>query len=613
MAELPRPLASLRYPPITGAEARFDTPPAVIVRRPAVIPERYSTREKDGTRSLECDEAPRIRVIIDPGMAASRSDASSLGECVILLDGAGTFGPLVDTDRRVFNLDHHSGCERLFTLATCEQALLLVHSGLRLSEDDWTIYANDPDLDTVLGLWCLLNHRRLRELRPEARDVLLPILRLEGAIDANGPELARLCGLPTRALADAQRRIDELLVRERELKQAGAWTKKDGYAYAIEMLRSIDAMVYQFEDFGDYTRIEEIYGHVEIAPRQVAVICRDRSGIYTVEQHLKTHWGDQLSLIALENQPGHYTLRRVSSLDGPDLEPAYALLNRIDPAVDGRPPGKRWGGSQDIGGSPRPRGTLLASAEVIEILERAYRKPGFARRCAQTATAIAVGLAFLLFGPLAAALPAPDLSGASPAIRSAYDLAVVSLLALAVGTVATRGASRWRPWVFGWRMPAPGHWWFVAPALVACAIPLRGWIPARLASSAPEFSAGLAAALLAVSAVELWFRGLVHGLLSLDYPIQYPGGSRFLSRAAVGSAVAYSAVATAMTARALPPVELAYLGVSAPSVLGVAAGAALIAGLILGSVRERSLSIASGLSLQMLGVAVATGAWLWLQ
>ena len=284
MAEPSRPLASLRYPPISGAEARFDTP-ATVLRRPAVIPERYSTREKDGVRSLECDEAPRIRVVIDPGMAVSRSDASSLGERVILLDGAGSFGPLIDSDRKLFNLDHHAGCERLFTLATCEQALLLVHSGLRLSEDDWTIYVNDPDLDTVLALWCLLNHRRLRELRPEALDVLLPILRLEGAIDANGPELARLCGLPTRALADAQRRIDELLVRERELKQAGAWAKKDVYAYTIEMLRSIDALVYQFEDFGDYTRIEEIYGHVEIGPRQVAVICRDRGGIYSVEQH----------------------------------------------------------------------------------------------------------------------------------------------------------------------------------------------------------------------------------------------------------------------------------------------------------------------------------------
>jgi hypothetical protein len=578
-----------------------------------VIPERYSIREKDGLRTLECDEAPRIRVVIDPGIAFSRSDAASLGERVILLDGAGTFGPLVDGDRKLFNLDHHSGCERLFTLATCEQALLLVHSGLRLSEDDWTIYANDPDLDTALGLWCLLNHRRLRELRPEARDVLLPLLRLEGAIDSNGPELARLCGLPTRVLADAQRRIDELLVRERELREAGAWSKKDVYAYTIEMLRSIDAMVYQFEDFGDYTRIEEIYGHVEIGPRQVAVICRDRSGIYTVEQHLKTHWGDQLSLIALENQPGHYTLRRVSSLDGLDLEPAYALLNRIDPAVDGRPPGKRWGGSADIGGSPRPRGTQLASAEVIEILERAYRKRGLARRCAQTALAIAAGIAFVGFWPLAAALPAPDLSSQTLSIRAAFQLATVALLALAVGTVATRGASRWRPWVFGWRMPAPGRWWVFAPALIACAMPLRGWLPVRLGSAPAELAAAMVAALLAIAAVELWFRGLVHGLLSIDYPVQHPGGPRFLSRAAVGSAVAYSAAATAMTARAMPQNELLYFGLNAPWMLGIAAVAALVAGLILGGVRERSLSIASGLVLQMLAVAAAVGVWVWLQ
>jgi hypothetical protein len=612
MAEVPRPLASRRYPSISGAEARFDTPPAAI-RRITVIPERYSVREKDGIRSLECDEAPRTRVVIEPGMAASRSDAASLGERVILLDGAGTFGPLLDPDRKLFNLDHHIGCERLFTLATCEQALLLVHSGLRLSEDDWTIYANEPDLDTVLGLWCLLNHRRLRELRPEARDVLLPILRLEGAIDSNGPELAKLCGLPSRALADAQRRIDELLVRERELRQAGAWAKKDEYAYTVEMLRSIDAMVYQFEDFGDYTRIEEIYGHVEIAPRQVAVICRDRSGIYTVEQHLKTHWGDQLSLIALENEPGHYTLRRVTSLDGPDLEPAYELLNRIDPAVDGRPPGKRWGGSPDIGGSPRPRGTRLASAEVIEVLERAYHKPGLVQRCTRTAAAFAIGLVFLAFWPLAEALPALEIEGASAAFRAALQLATVSLLALVVGTVATRGASRWRPWVFGWRMPAPGRWWLVAPALIVCAIPLRGWVPSPLGTTPPEFAAGVVASLLAIAAVELWFRGLVHGLLSVDFKVQHPGGQRFLSRAAVASACSYAVVATAVSAQALPLSDFADLGIGASWALGSVAAAALLAGLILGFVRERSLSIVSGLSLQMLGVAAAAGVWLWLQ
>ena len=116
-----------------------------------------------------------------------------------------------------------------------------------------------------------------------------------------------------------------------------------------------------------------------------------------------------------------------------------------------------------------------------------------------------------------------------------------------------------------------------------------------------------------ITAVELWFRGLVHGLLSLDFPIQRPGGGKFLSRAAIASAFAYAAVATAVTARAPELADLAEVGVSASWSLGFVAAAALLAGLILGSIRERSLSIGSGLSLQMLGAAAATAAWLWLQ
>jgi hypothetical protein len=585
------------------------------VRHAPLIPERYSIREKEGVRTLECDEAPRLRVVLDPGMAASRSEAGSLGERVILLDGAGTFGPALDNEKKVYNLDHHWGCERLFTLSTCEQALLLVHSGLRLAEGDWSIYANDPDLDTVLALWCLLNHRRLRELSPEARDLLLPLIRLEGAIDANGPELAKLCGLPSPVLAEAQRRIDELLMRERELKQTGAWRKKDVYAYTAEILRTIDAMVYHDEDFGDYTRIEEIYGHVEIAPRSVAVVCRDRSGIYTVEQHLKTHWGDQLAIIALENQPGHYTLRRLSSLGGPDLEPAYTLLNRIDPAVDGRPPGKRWGGSSDIGGSPRPRGTQLASVEVIEILERAYRRSGWGARAGGSAMAFVVGLAFLGFWPLADLLP--DLgatTAAGPTAAAALRLAATALLALVVGTVASRGASRWRPWVYGWRRPAPGRWWAMAPVVMACGVATRGWLPAPLGLGAVDVAAALVAGMLAVAAAEIWFRGLVHGLLSLDFPIQHPGGPRFLSRSTVVSALAYAAVATALTAQlGVETLGLGVLGLGAPLALGGVAVAGVVAGLVLGTVRERSLSLGAGLVLQILGVLASFAVWTWLE
>jgi hypothetical protein len=575
-----------------------------------VFPERYAVRERDGRRFLECDEAPRLRAVIEPGMAASESAAAALGSNVILLDGAGSFGPLLDNDRRLYNLDHHAGCQRLFTLATCEQALLLVHSGLDVTEGDWTLYANEPDLDTVLALWCLLNHRRLRELRPEARDVLLPLLRLEGAIDANGPELARLCGLPNDVLERTWRRIDELMARERSAKRAAERPGQDVYAFAIEMLRAIDAIVYTPEDFGNYTRIDEVYGHVEIAPRRVAVVCRDRSGIYTVEQHLKARWGDQLSVVALENRPGVYTLRRVSSLSGPDLEPAYTHLNQIDAAVDGMPPEKRWGGSPDIGGSPRPLGTRLSSEEIIEGLARAYRTKGWWRRLARTAVAFAVGFAFLIPLPIAAGLASiTRLRDASPALLGAFELALFALLSLLVGMLATRAASHRRPWVFGWRRPVPGRWWLLSPVVLACAVPVRGFAPDPLGVALTELGAGLFALLIAVAAAEVWFRGLVHGLLVLDFPVQRADGPWLFSRAAIVSAAAYACVAVVLAAMAPASSSLAILGVTSRELLIGVGAAAFAGGLALAVVRERSLSFVAGYALQVAGALASVTVW----
>ena len=576
-----------------------------------VIPERYVVREKDGVRSLSCDEAPRVRAVVDPDMAASKSEAAALGDGVILLDGAGTFGPVLDNEKKIYNLDHHWGCERLFTLSTCEQALLLVHSGLGLADGDWTLYANDPDLDTVLALWCLLNHRRLRELRPEARDILLPLLRLEGAIDSNGRELAQLCGLPSDVMKATEERIEALLVTERRLKQEGRWTKKDPYSYTLEMLRTVDALVYREEDFGDYTRVEEIYGHVEVAPRKVAVVCRDRSGIYTVEQLLKTHWGDQLALVALENQPGQYTLRRVSSIGGPGLEDAYDMLNRMDPAVDGRPPGKRWGGSRDIGGSPRPRGTLLASAEVLEGLKRAYRPRGARRRLASTATALAVGAFFwILLGPLTALLPS-WLPVAGEAMAAAVQRGEGALLAFVAAALATRAITRSRWWMLGWRSAATGGWWLLAPVVLLLAIPVRGLLPVPLGDAPLELAAGLAAAAGTAAAAELWFRGVVHGMLSLEHRVQHPGGPFFVSRAAWVSALAWAAVAAALTGGSWGGPDAMLLAEGRLQAMAVAGGSALLAGLALASVRERSLSVWPCVLLQVAGVLLAGGLWSW--
>ena len=143
------------------------------------------------------------------------------------------------------------------------------------------------------------------------------------------------------------------------MKGGGDWQTLDLEAYTAEMLGAIDRVIYSVEDFRGYASIEEVHGHVEIGERSVAVLCRDDTGIYAVEKLLKERWGDQLGVIALEREPGHYTLRRASTLSDIDLNDAYNLLNQLDRNVDGRPPGKRWGGSESIGGSPRQGGSAF--------------------------------------------------------------------------------------------------------------------------------------------------------------------------------------------------------------------------------------------------------------
>ncbi len=576
-----------------------------------LIPDRYRIRETDEGRFLHCEEAPRVRVSIDRAHAFSEAEARELGRRVILLDGAGTFPLLVDAKNQLYNLDHHEGCERTFTLATCEQTLLAVHSGLTLSEGDWTVYANDPDLDTVLALWCLLNYERLPQLGDRSRDLLFPLIRLEGAIDANGTELARLCGLPSYVLDRAQKRLDALRSRELEVKSRELWFATDPLQFALEGLGEIDRLVYTGEDFIEYAEIEEVYGHVEIGGRRVAVACRDGAGIYEVEKNLKKRWGDLLAIIALENEPGHFTLRRPAAISSIDLRPAYAKLNLLDPAVDGRPLGKAWGGSDNIGGSPRPTGSLLGPRDVLKVLGLAYRKPKAWTRLGRIALASLIGMG-LLFGPglIALALRSAPVVVLPGAFEDAATLAAFSALVVLATWILSRSLSEGRVWLFGWRRPVSGRWLLLAPIAVIAAVPVHVWIPREISAAPEPLVALVGSVAFAVCAVEYLFRGLVHGVLILDGRVQRPGGPWFLSRAALMSSVIYGLAAVAATFPWLVFAPTPWL--DPVGEFAIVAGGATVSGLALAMIRERSLSIWPGIALQALGSLAAAGVWVWM-
>lgn len=589
---------SLGAAPLRSAER---DPTSELAR--GALPNRYEIRDLEDGRVLLCSEAPAVSVSIDRRHVFSEAEARRLGERVILLDGAGQFAPLIDDGVHLYNLDHHRECLRAFTLATCEQALLLVLKGLGLDKGVWAIYANEPDLDTLFAIWILLNHRRVRTLSPEQRDAILPLLRLEGAIDANGFEIAEHCGLPQELVASEKERLDRLHSSELELKKSGAWSEVDLYEYTLEMLLRIDHQVYRSTDFHDYASVDEIYCHVEVGEDKVAVICRDDAGIYEVEKRLKKVWGERLGIIALERQPGQFTLRRTAALSGIVLEDAYQKLNLLDPMVDGRPPEKRWGGSDDIGGSPRPAGTSLTPREIGKILRLSYKEPSRwqrLRRLAQAASwaaGVVAGAGVTAWALRLVAAPAP--SAGSAASQSAL---VAALLGLASWLLIRRLSRGWT-WLFGWRSPAGYDWLALTPIVALSGAAGGAWTPATAEAASGPLLAAMGSIVLMAGALELCFRGLMHGLLILEDRVQSVGGPWFVSRPTLTTAVLYALVTAGVVALGvwIAPPLFSLPGVGA---WGPAALLALLSGLALGMIRERSLSVWPG------ALAAASGGFL---
>lgn len=337
---------------------------------------RYSLAEG----AIVCCHAPNLRLWIERGLGITEATRKKYPEQSIFLDGSFTEAPFFDNEIRQYSLDHHAGCLRPITLATCEQAAVMAMQGLPLGEGDWNFYINDPDLDAVLSAWVLLNHVDL--LRDEARLLwqAMPFIRVEGVIDALGLDMGVLTGLSRDQYRRCRADIDDLLAEERELKASGAWATIDLASYARELLEALDRMLLTQEDLERLLDIEEL-GRATIADQRLVVVASSQQGIYAVERQLKERHGKKLGLIILSLGDGRYTLRQVDAFMTKNLDDLYRELNEFDmKAGHDSDSDNRWGGSAEIGGAPRKTGSALSVDELLATVKRVYRKPSWLSR-----------------------------------------------------------------------------------------------------------------------------------------------------------------------------------------------------------------------------------------
>lgn len=534
-----------------------------------LLPQRYQRKDHADGPYLQCVESSNIQVRIERGSSVSASSARKQPSGTIFLDGAAQGEPFMDAAKGIYNLDHHEGCVRSFTLATCEQAMVLILKGLDLAGQRWTVNANEPDFDTVLAIWLLLNHRRLTS-GDDLRRRMMPMVRLEGAIDSHGLDLAELTGYPTELQSETLAAINDLRAHELELKKQGSWNDLDFLEFTAAALHEIDELVFSPWDFENLRQVEEL-AREWITPQKFAIACRSESGIYEVEEHLKEVHGDRLGIIFLAMDDATYTVRKTDPFLATPLESLYDRLNLLDPVVDS---GNRWGGSDDIGGSPRATGTGLSLDRIMGICSWVYNPPSVGRRLRALVSGVALTTAVIATSVAAAGRP------------DAYGTASAVLLGLAA--VLTWFGRKILPGYLGLRLPRGFGYFGWLPVAAVAAVAGGAWAPLQLALAGTTFGSiggRFALALLAgVVGIELLMRGVLHGIMVTGFPIMLWSGRRFISVPNLVSSVAFT---TAVMVCFRPPWWLGE-GPVAITAWGVAA---LTMGLICGVVRERSSSV----------------------
>jgi len=361
---------------------------------------RYRVTEREGARMVISGNAPNIKLHIKRGLTVDSRGRKRYGPRTIFLDGVFDGAPFLDNEAKQYSLDHHAGCVRGFTLATCEQAVVVLLQGLPLSVGQWNVYINDPDLDSMLAAWVLFNHVELLRDDKALLKLAMPMIRLEGVIDAHGTDRTLLSAMPEAAVKTAKAQLDALMAEERRLKREGQWMTADWCAYACSTFDAVDELVFPDDTLDSLLSLQE-RGRVSLAGDRVGLLLESHLGIYEVESRLKERLGDALGVIVLRVGKNRYTLRLVDAFLPKDLTAAYKALNKADPNATGGAEPNLWGGSADIGGAPRKTGTGLSEEQILEVLgEVLGERPGFFARL--------FGALFRRPKPLPPALPPPS-------------------------------------------------------------------------------------------------------------------------------------------------------------------------------------------------------------
>jgi hypothetical protein len=271
----------------------------------------------------------------------------------VALDGY-VQGPAIDPECERYSFDHHGGCVRHSTRATCEQVRDAIVLGL--DPAGLTVFCNDVDLDTALSMWLLANPHRAAE------ELVGQLVVAAGHLDAHSGAWP---------IAEAMRHVIEWLSEpETRARANGSYWSMDNNALARLL--------------GDVSRRIDVYTHGQARPDVTRFEIDER---YEIER-TGTEWVLAKTIGTRSHaalfRDGHNRVVIYRQL--PDSSFGYTVAKRSEfvkyfpvaeilRTLDKREPG--WGGGSTIGGAPRNEDgsrSRISPDEVFEIVESVVQR-----------------------------------------------------------------------------------------------------------------------------------------------------------------------------------------------------------------------------------------------
>ncbi len=292
---------------------------------------------------------------------------------VVYLDGACS-GPYLDPKRRIYSLDHHAECVRQFTLSTCEQAILLTRRRV-IGAMGHKIMADEPDLDSRLAAWALLNADTIA-YDDQAFKRVLPLYNLEGNIDGLGFGSEELTGLSSDQIDDVRNKLRWLMRRETKVKEKGRWKAIDYIDFVENSLHDIDKLAFHRSSYEAPIEVDAGKSESLSSGQTVNYVRLANAGIYEVEKELLKN--SNPACVILHDGKSKWTVKLTGLVSRFSLVAVWNALNEAETSekirlgvTDERMLKTGWGGADNIGGSPRyPNGQspFIDKSRILEIV-----------------------------------------------------------------------------------------------------------------------------------------------------------------------------------------------------------------------------------------------------